>query len=79
MFKKIVLPVSLLAAGALGVALTVSSVQSTAFSSRDAGQRVNPCAPRVINPCAPRQVNPCAPRQVVNPCAPRTANPCQPR
>ena len=76
MFKKIVLPLMLLAAGGFVVVLAVSSVpSSTGLSTMRA---VNPCAAKTINPCAAKTINPCA-AKTINPCAAKTINPCAAR
>ncbi len=75
MFKKIVLPLVLLAAGGISVAFSAGSVPSPAASGASVARQANPCAVRPANPCAVQPRNPCAPRPV-NPCAVRPANPC---
>ena len=75
MFKKMVLPILLLAVGGLAVALVVSSVPSPTGLGAAALRAVNPCAAKTINPCAARTINPCAAR-TINPCAAKTLNPC---
>ena len=72
MFKKIGLPVLLLAAGGFAVVLAVSLAPSPGAVTLRA---VNPCAAKTINPCAARTINPCA-AKTINPCAARTINPC---
>ncbi len=72
MFKKIVLPLMLLAAGGFVVVLAVSSVLSlTGLSTMRA---VNPCAAKTINSCAARTLNPCA-AKTLNPCVAKTLTP----
>jgi hypothetical protein len=75
MFKKIVLPLVLLAAGGISVAFLLGSGPSPAASGASAVRPANPCAVQPRNPCAVQPRNPCAPRPV-NPCAVRPANPC---
>ncbi|MFQ5914268.1 MAG: hypothetical protein ACE5JS_13895 [Nitrospinota bacterium] len=73
MFKKVVLPVLLLAAGGFAVALIAGSVPSPTGPGAATLRAVNPCAARTINPCAARTINPCA-AKTINPCAAK--NPC---
>ena len=75
MFKKIVLPLVLLAAGGISVAYSVGSVPSPAASGASVARTANPCAVQPRNPCAVQPRNPCA-VQPRNPCAARPANPC---
>ncbi len=71
MFKKIVLPLMLLAAGGFAVALAVSSVpSSTGLSTL---RSVNPCGAKTLNPCLAKTLNPCAAR-TLNTC--QAKNPC---
>ncbi len=62
MFKKIVLPLVLLAAGGISVAFSAGSVPSPAASDASVARQVNPCAVKSVNPCAVRPANPCAVR-----------------
>jgi len=60
MFKKIVLPLILLAGGGFVVVLVVSSVFVFTGPGAATLRAVNPCAAKTINPCAAKTLNPCA-------------------
>ncbi len=62
MFKKIILPLVLLAAGGISVAFSAGSVPSPAVSGASVARQANPCAVKSVNPCAVRPANPCAVR-----------------
>ncbi len=62
MFKKVVLPLVLLAAGGISVAFSVGSMPSPAASGASVARQANPCAVKSVNPCAVRPANPCAVR-----------------
>jgi hypothetical protein len=86
MFRRVSLPVGLLAAGGLAISLLVQSVESTAEMNPCAPQQVNPCGSEPINPCTAKIPNPCAAKTVnpcaaksINPCEAKTTNPCQPK
>ncbi|MCH7569149.1 MAG: hypothetical protein IH919_01070 [Deltaproteobacteria bacterium] len=65
MFKKIVLPLMLLAVGGFVVVLAVSSVFVLTGPGAATLRAVNPCAAKTLNPCAAKTINPC---QAKNPC-----------